>query len=109
MGVALYPEHGTDGPGLMQRADVAMYSAKALRSGVEVYRPESDSHSLDRLGLLGELRRALNESELVVHYQPLADPQTGAMVGTEALVRWQPPREDCWARTSSCRWWSRRA
>jgi diguanylate cyclase (GGDEF)-like protein len=90
-GVAVYPEHGEDGPTLMRRADVAMYSAKALRSGVEIYRPESDSHSLDRLGLLGDLRRALDDDELVVHYQPLADPDDGTIIGAEALVRWQHP------------------
>ncbi len=90
-GVALYPEHGDDGATLMRQADVAMYNAKTLRSGVEIYRPESDSHSLDRLGLLGDLRRALDDDELVVHYQPLADPADGTIFGAEALVRWQHP------------------
>jgi EAL domain-containing protein (putative c-di-GMP-specific phosphodiesterase class I) len=75
----------------MRQADVAMYNAKSLRSGVEIYRPESDSHSLDRLGLLGDLRRALDEDELVVHYQPLANPADGTIFGAEALVRWQHP------------------
>jgi diguanylate cyclase (GGDEF)-like protein len=91
IGVSLYPEHGADVPSLMRHADIAMYSAKAARSGIEVYAPEYDSHSVDRLGLLGELRRALDENELVVHYQPVAEPGTGKVVGAEALVRWQHP------------------
>ncbi len=92
VGVALYPDHGADARSLMQRADIAMYNAKSWRSGVEVYHPESDRHTLDRLGLLGDLRRALDEDELVVHYQPLADPHDGTIVGAEALVRWQHPQ-----------------
>jgi len=91
VGVAVYPDHGANGRSLMQRADIAMYNAKAWHSGVEVYRPESDWHTLDRLGLLGDLRRALDEDELVVHYQPLADPHDGTIFGAEALVRWQHP------------------
>ncbi|MGH2948925.1 MAG: diguanylate cyclase domain-containing protein [Solirubrobacteraceae bacterium] len=53
IGVATYPEHGTDAETLMQHADVAMYHAKSARSGCEVYTPERDASSLERLALLG--------------------------------------------------------
>ncbi|MGH2820097.1 MAG: putative bifunctional diguanylate cyclase/phosphodiesterase [Actinomycetota bacterium] len=90
-GIALFPEHGEDADTLIQRADVAMYLAKAARSGCEVYTAEQDHHSAARLSLLGELRRAIDWGELVLHYQPKARLQTGEITGVEALVRWQHP------------------
>ena len=91
VGVALYPEHGTDFGTLVQRADVAMYDAKRGHSGVETYAAERDPYSADRLGLLAELRRAIEEDELVLHYQPKIALGSGAVTGVEALVRWQHP------------------
>jgi diguanylate cyclase (GGDEF)-like protein len=70
VGVALFPEHGTDFGTLVQRADVAMYEAKRGHSGVETYAAERDPYSADRLGLLAELRRAIEQDELVLHFQP---------------------------------------
>ena len=92
IGIAVYPEHGRDADALIQRADVAMYLAKTGRSGYEVYSPERDQSNPARLGLVGELRRGIDEHELVVLYQPKADLRTGKVVGAEALVRWQHPR-----------------
>jgi len=54
----------------MKRADIAMYVAKTDRGGAELYRSEQDQHSVARLALVGELRRAIESSELVLHYQP---------------------------------------
>jgi diguanylate cyclase (GGDEF)-like protein len=92
IGVALCPDHGTDAGTLVQRADVAMYSAKAAHTGIETYDPERDPYSEDRLTLLSELRRALNEDELVLHYQPKVAVASRAVTGVEALVRWQHPQ-----------------
>jgi diguanylate cyclase (GGDEF)-like protein len=91
IGVALYPEHGTTLGRLLQRADVAMYDAKRGRRGVATYTAERDPYSADRLGLLAELRSAIERDELVLHYQPKVSLETGELVGVEALVRWQHP------------------
>jgi diguanylate cyclase (GGDEF)-like protein len=92
IGIALFPEHATDAVGLLQRADVAMYEAKRMRTGHEVYLPSRDRHSRQRLALIGELHGALQAGQLVLHYQPKADLATGAIRGVEALVRWQHPQ-----------------
>ncbi|HVF73580.1 MAG TPA: EAL domain-containing protein [Acidimicrobiales bacterium] len=89
IGIALFPEHGHTVDTLMQRADVAMYVAKESRGGYEVYHADRDRHSPRRLALLGELRRGIEEGNLVVHYQPKADMRTGGIRGVEALVRWE--------------------
>jgi diguanylate cyclase (GGDEF)-like protein len=91
IGVALYPQHGGTAGELLQRADVAMYDAKRGRQGVATYAPERDPYSADRLGLLAELRRAIERDELVLHYQPKVSLGTGELTGVEALVRWRHP------------------
>jgi diguanylate cyclase len=91
VGIAIFPHHSRHALGLLQRADVAMYEAKRMRTGHEVYLPERDRHSRDRLALVGELHAALKAGELILHYQPKADVRTGAVRGVEALVRWQHP------------------
>jgi len=93
IGIALYPDHGVSLDDLVRRADVAMYMAKEAHTGYEMYAPERDQHSLGRLTLLGELRRAIDNGELVLHYQPKADLNTNRIVAAEALVRWEHPRE----------------
>jgi diguanylate cyclase (GGDEF)-like protein len=92
IGIVFYPRFGRDPGQLMQRADVAMYRAKKNRSGHEIYQPEHDVYSPSRLALIGELRRAIDNRELLVFYQPKADLKTGQIRGAEALVRWQHPR-----------------
>ena len=89
VGIAVYPEHGLDASGLLQRADVAMYTAKADHSGVAMYQPSEDHVSARRLVLAGELRRALDEGLLAVAYQPKVSLEDGRIAGTEALLRWQ--------------------
>ena len=91
VGIALYPEHGDDVHSLLQRADVAMYVAKEQPGGCEIYAKERDDYSPNRLTLLTELRRAIDQGELVLHYQPKADLRTSEVHGVEALVRWSHP------------------
>ncbi len=91
VGVAVSPAHGEDVGTLLQHADVAMYIAKASHSRVEVYDPAQDHYSAGRFELTAELRQAIDEGQLVLHYQPKVDTQTRRVVGAEALVRWQHP------------------
>jgi EAL domain-containing protein (putative c-di-GMP-specific phosphodiesterase class I) len=88
VGIALYPDHAPDFELLLQRADVAMYLAKEGRTGVELYQPDKDRNSPERLNLLGDLRRAVDNRELRLHYQPKVGMATGAVHGMEALLRW---------------------
>jgi diguanylate cyclase (GGDEF)-like protein len=90
-GIAVSPDHGVDLEELLQRADVAMYLSKESGS-VEVYDADRDPNTPGRLVLLGALRRALDNGELVLHYQPKADVRSGRAVGLEALVRWDHPQ-----------------
>jgi diguanylate cyclase (GGDEF)-like protein len=89
-GVAVFPDHAGEAEGLLRRADVAMYQAKRDRSGVEVYEATRDGNTPDRLGLLGDLRRALDAGEVELHYQPKVA-FDGSVCGLEALVRWVHP------------------
>ncbi|GAA4656029.1 cyclic Di-GMP phosphodiesterase RmdB [Streptomyces chumphonensis] len=89
-GVAVFPDHALEAEGLLRRADVAMYEAKRDRSGVEVYDAARDGNTPDRLGLLGDLRRALDAGEVQLHYQPKVR-FDGQVTGLEALVRWVHP------------------
>jgi diguanylate cyclase (GGDEF)-like protein len=90
-GVAMLGEHASSGSLLLQRADIAMYQAKAEHAGCRVYEAARDRHSRDRLELTGQLRDAIRDGELIVHFQPKASMTTGDPVGVEALVRWQHP------------------
>ncbi|WP_190085035.1 putative bifunctional diguanylate cyclase/phosphodiesterase [Streptomyces longisporoflavus] len=89
-GLSVFPDHALDAEGLLQRADVAMYQAKRDRTGVEVYESKRDSNTPDRLGLLGDLRRALDAGDVELHYQPKVQ-FDGRVAGLEALVRWVHP------------------
>ncbi len=92
VGVALTPDHGEDFDLLLQHTDVAMYVAKKDSLGVVSYAPGLDSHSPERLALLGGLRRAVDDpDQIVVYYQPKASLPSGRVTGVEALVRWQHP------------------
>ncbi|NEK59218.1 EAL domain-containing protein [Geodermatophilus sabuli] len=92
IGIALSGEHGTDVETLLQNADIAMYSAKDRGLGVCVYDADLNEHSPERLGLLGELKRAIDTGELVLHYQPKVGLPGEDVRGVEALVRWEHPQ-----------------
>ncbi len=88
IGIAIYPKHGNTASSLLKSADVAMYQAKQHKIGYSVYNPGTDSHSPDRLSLMGELRKAIHEDKLELYYQPKLDLLTEKIVGVEALLRW---------------------
>jgi diguanylate cyclase (GGDEF)-like protein/PAS domain S-box-containing protein len=89
VGISLYPEDAADPATLLKHADTALFQAKAAgRDGQSRYtHPSADA--LEQLAMTGRLRRAIEDGRLVLHYQPLVDLETCAIVGVEALVRWQ--------------------
>jgi diguanylate cyclase (GGDEF)-like protein/PAS domain S-box-containing protein len=92
MGIAIYPEDGADAGALLKNADEAMYRAK--EAGGDTYQLHSKAlhdASLERIKLECDLRRALAEGEMVLHYQPIYDLRERRFHGFEALVRWQHP------------------
>ncbi len=91
IGIARYPRDGADVDSLLRRADTAMYVAKDTNVGYAFYDASVDTHASSRLALIGELRRALEERELVLHYQPKISVRSGRIAGVEALVRWHHP------------------
>ena len=92
IGIAMYPEHGTDARTLLRRADVAMYAAKHKQSGYEFHRDDHEPRSAEELSLVVELRRAVERKELVLHYQPKLHMRTGLMTRCEVLMRWNHPQ-----------------
>lgn len=91
IGVAMCPESGEDATTLLQRADVAMYNAKRGGLGFSFYKAEQDEHSISRLGLVGELKDAVEKNQLELCYQPMVDIRSGRICSAEALVRWNHP------------------
>jgi diguanylate cyclase (GGDEF)-like protein len=91
IGIAISGQNGDDVATLLQHADIAMYRAKALDLGVCVYREAQNDNSREHLELLGELRRALDNNELVLHFQPKLRLKDSTLRGAEALVRWEHP------------------
>jgi len=92
VGIAVFPEHGGEGATLLRRADIAMYVAKRNNCGVAVWDEGADQHSSERLSLLSDLRKAVDNDELVLTYQPkVALRGTGGEHYAEALVRWRHP------------------
>ena len=90
-GISVFPTHGVNRATLFRRADVAMYRAKRQRSGFALFDPATDTERLLVLELAGELRRAVDEHELFLHYQPKIDLRRDCVVGVEALARWEHP------------------
>jgi len=93
IGIATYPKHGKDATTLIRRAEVAMYQAKNDGSGFAYYDVNKDPHSLDRLAITGELRRAIQQKELSLYFQPKVDLRSGEITAAEALLRWEHPEK----------------
>ncbi len=90
-GVACWPAHAADADTLINRAEVAMYSAKRKTGAAQVYDAAIDAGSARSLSMLSELRQAVENDELRLFLQPKIDLRTGAFIGAESLVRWQHP------------------
>jgi diguanylate cyclase (GGDEF)-like protein len=92
IGIACAPADALTVRELLRCADVAMYQAKRSGKPVQRYRSYLDPSSVDRLSLVAELPTALERGELIMHYQPKVDLNSGQEIGVEALARWQHPR-----------------
>lgn len=94
IGVSVSPLDGDDVESLTKHADIAMYRAKELGGGrFQFYSPKMSLLRSGRLELEKELRKALDAGQLLLHYQPIIELQTGKMTGVEALIRWQHPKQ----------------
>ncbi len=91
IGIARFPLDGSDSNTLLRCADVAMYAAKESHTGWKFYAPELDRNSVRKLSVLSDFRRALQQDEIVVYYQPIVDVAGATTRGAEALVRWDHP------------------
>jgi len=91
VGVSVHPDHGSDSATLLQRADVATNAAKARHANVQLFDAGLESRSVRRIGLAGDLRRALDAGDLEVYFQPKVGLQDRRLVGVECLARWHHP------------------
>jgi diguanylate cyclase (GGDEF)-like protein len=91
IGVALFPDHGSDAHALVRSADTAMYTGKRDGSGPTVYDSSQHRSTLDKLTIFTELRHAIENEELRLRYQPKLDLRSNTITGVEALIRWQHP------------------
>lgn len=92
IGLAGYPGHARDAATLVRSADIAMYVAKRDGVGLAVYTTERDESSTERVMLTGELRGAIDNEQLILHYQPKVHLRTSSAQHVEALLRWNHPR-----------------
>jgi diguanylate cyclase (GGDEF)-like protein/PAS domain S-box-containing protein len=93
IGIVTYPEDGIDTEALLRHADFAMYHAKDHgRNNYRFFEPDMNLRALERQSLEDGLRHAVEKQQLVLHYQPIVNLHTRAVVGVEALVRWRHPQ-----------------
>ena len=93
IGIALAPRDGGNVEGLLKAADTAMYHAKDTgKNNYLFYSSDMDAAGVERLKLETDLRKAVERNELILHYQPQVDTNTGSVVGVESLIRWQHPK-----------------
>jgi len=91
IGVALFPDHGDSAESLLQRADMAMYTAKRGKLDFTFYSAAENAGALGRIELENDLREAIEKDGLELHYQPKVDILTKKVIGAEALIRWTHP------------------
>ncbi|WP_236192997.1 phosphodiesterase DibA [Pseudomonas glycinae] len=93
LGISLFPSDALSAEQLLRNADAALFKAKSSgRNGYALYTEELTAHAQQRVEIAFELRRALEQQELRVYYQPVHDLQTSRLIGVEALVRWEHPQ-----------------
>ncbi|MBS1230003.1 MAG: hypothetical protein H6R17_3280 [Proteobacteria bacterium] len=93
VGIAVYPDDGSEIEALMRNADAAMYQAKSSgRNNAQFFTAQMALHANERMNIENDLRYAVERGELRLHYQPRVDCRSGRLLGTEALVRWQHPQ-----------------
>lgn len=93
IGIGTYPADGRDVETLLKSADTAMYHAKENgRNNYTFFEPEMNARAVERQAIEASLRRALEREEFLLHYQPKVTLHDGAIVGVEALIRWQHPQ-----------------
>jgi diguanylate cyclase (GGDEF)-like protein len=93
LGIAIYPEHGSDASTLLKHADIAMYQAKLSKSGHCIYDKNLDTHSPRRMTLMSDLRGAIDAGQMQLYYQPIIALSNGTVRGVEALARWTHPEK----------------
>ncbi|MBW6432698.1 bifunctional diguanylate cyclase/phosphodiesterase [Actinoplanes hulinensis] len=91
VGVSIYPDHGSDPETLLQRAELAANAAKVLPYGVQPFHPALESRAVRRLGIAADLRRALDNEQLEVYFQPKVTLADRHVLGVECLARWVHP------------------
>jgi diguanylate cyclase len=92
VGISVFPQDGRDAETLLRNSDIALYHAKAQgRDRFEFFMPDMKVRAVERQSIEADLHRAVRKQEFVLHYQPKVNLRTGAICGTEALVRWQRP------------------
>ena len=92
IGISVFPKDALNAEQLLRNADSALFKAKSIgREGYALYTEELTAHAQYRIEVAGDLRRALEQQELRVYYQPVHDLHTSRLIGVEALVRWEHP------------------
>jgi len=92
IGISVYPDDGEDADTLLRTADLALYEAKSLgKDGYQFFKPGLNARALERQSIEADLHTALDQQEFELLYQPKINLRSGAVVGTEALVRWRHP------------------
>ena len=92
MGIALFPDHGRDAEALLRHSNVAMHEAQRSGENFVLYQPEFDQLTQMQFELHSDLRKAINENELMLYYQPQLSLESGRIAGVEALLRWNSSR-----------------